>query len=58
MLNALGGGVERITYRNHAPLYVNEELTVCVREQEGKSWDVWVEGPDGGLAVKGSAVMI
>ncbi|TWU73515.1 hypothetical protein ED733_002525 [Metarhizium rileyi] len=58
MLDALGGHVERIEYRNHAPLYVGEEMTVCVRRPDGgKSWDVWVEGPEGGLAVKGTAVM-
>jgi hydroxyacyl-ACP dehydratase HTD2-like protein with hotdog domain len=58
MLDALGGRVERISYRNHAPLYVNEELRVCVRVPgDGKSCDVWVEGPDGGLAVKGTATM-
>lgn len=59
MLNALPGPVARFTYRNCAPLYVNEPLRVCVREarREGAPWDVWVEGPDGGIAVKGSAVM-
>ncbi|KHO00647.1 uncharacterized protein MAM_01425 [Metarhizium album ARSEF 1941] len=58
MLNVLGGGVERISYRNLAPLYVNEELSVCVgRPDDGRSWDVWIEGPEGGLAVRGKAVM-
>ncbi|EXV03330.1 MaoC like domain protein [Metarhizium robertsii] len=58
MLSVLGGGVQRISYRNHAPLYVNEEMTVCVRKPDnGGGWDVWVEGPEGGLAVRGKAVM-
>ncbi|KAG6014168.1 hypothetical protein E4U43_006854 [Claviceps pusilla] len=60
MLNALPGPVARFTYRNYAPLYVNEPLRVCVREAQregGAPWDVWVEGPDGGMAVRGSAVM-
>ena len=49
----------RITYRNYAPLYVNERMTICVRQSEdaGGAWDVWVEGPEGGLAVKGTATM-
>lgn len=50
------GKVRRISYRNYAPLYVNEEMRVCVREVDGRDWDVWVEGP-GGLAVKGTAEM-
>ncbi|KAG6046582.1 hypothetical protein E4U39_001222 [Claviceps sp. Clav50 group G5] len=59
MLRELRGTVARITYRNFAPLYVGEPLRVCVRKVEGKGlpWDVWVEGPDGGMAVKGTAVM-
>ncbi|KAG6164674.1 hypothetical protein E4U24_001981 [Claviceps purpurea] len=59
MLRELRGAVARITYRNLAPLYVGEPLRVCVREAKGEGlpWDVWVEGPDGGIAVKGTAVM-
>lgn len=56
-----GRDVARIAYRNHAPLYVHEELKVCVREREkgnGEEWDVWVEGPAGGLAVKGTATLV
>ncbi|KAJ3497356.1 hypothetical protein NLG97_g1972 [Lecanicillium saksenae] len=62
--------VSRFVYRNHAPLYVNEPLTVKVRPipqrvgcvgrgpaDGGATWDAWVEGPDGGLAVKGTATM-
>ncbi len=53
------GKVRRIAYRNYAPLYVDERMTVCVRRpaDAAGSWDVWVEGPDGGLAVKGTAEM-
>ncbi|KAG6118468.1 hypothetical protein E4U13_000182 [Claviceps humidiphila] len=59
MLRELRGTAARITYRNFAPLYVGEPLRVCVREaeEEGRPWDVWVEGPDRGMAVKGTAVM-
>lgn len=52
--------IKSIDYRNLAPLYVDEEMKVCLRrgKQEGGElkWDVWVEGPDGGLAVRASAV--
>ena len=52
--------IRSIDYRNLAPLYVDEEMRVCLRrtKQEGGElkWDVWVEGPDGGLAVKASAL--
>ncbi|KAM3521661.1 hypothetical protein MY4038_008949 [Beauveria bassiana] len=58
--------VSRFVYRNHAPLYVNEPLTVKVRPVLSRNdspsdgqvkWDAWVEGPDGGLAAKGTATM-
>ncbi|KAM3511597.1 hypothetical protein MY11210_004751 [Beauveria gryllotalpidicola] len=57
--------VSRFIYRNHAPLYVNEPLTVKVRPVLSRTdpsdgevkWDAWVEGPDGGLAAKGTATM-
>lgn len=61
----LGEGlyVRRFTYRNHAPLYVNERMTVSLRQVSGNGdtagrWDVWVEGLDGGMAVKGTAEVI
>lgn len=61
----LGEGVyvRRFTYRNHAPLYVNERMTVSLRQVSGNGdttgrWDVWVEGLGGGLAVKGTADVI
>ncbi|KAH6622171.1 hypothetical protein C7974DRAFT_315100 [Boeremia exigua] len=48
--------MESIEYRNLSPLYCDEELRVCVknkkRELTGNTWDVWIEGPTGGLAVK------
>lgn len=52
--------VKSLNYRNLAPLYVGEEMKVCVRrgkaEGDELGWDVWIEGPEGGLAVKGRAV--
>lgn len=56
-------GVQWLGYRNLAPLYCDEEMRVCLKEKgtEGtgadgeRKWDVWVEGKDGRLAVKGTA---
>ena len=53
--------VKRIEYRNLAPLYAGEPMTVCLRRNpatadSGGKWDVWVEGPEGGLAVRGTAI--
>lgn len=53
--------IEHISYRNLAPLYAEEEMKICVRrkgndlDKEGDlTWDVWIEGSDGGYAVKGT----
>ncbi|KAB5570544.1 hypothetical protein GE09DRAFT_711277 [Coniochaeta sp. 2T2.1] len=67
----LAGSIEfrELNYRNLAPLYVDEEMKVCVRHRvaglaspeggrEEQDWDVWVEGPDGGFAVKGTATVV
>lgn len=63
-----GEHVRSIEYRNLAPLYAGEEMRVCLRKnpnpssngatrsEGGRKWDVWVEGPEGGLAVKAVAV--
>ncbi|UKZ71317.1 uncharacterized protein TrAtP1_012277 [Trichoderma atroviride] len=51
------GLVKSIVYRNYAPLYVGEEMTVCVRRVRDEEWDVWVQGPEGGMAAKGSVVV-
>lgn len=46
-------------YRNLAPLYVDEELRVCVKKDSVKDdkYDIWIEGKEGGYAVKGNAVI-
>ncbi|KAI1028009.1 hypothetical protein LB505_002246 [Fusarium chuoi] len=55
-----GVAVYKFSYRNYAPLYVNERMTINIRKvskedgAEGR-WDVWIEGPQGGMAVKGTA---
>lgn len=47
-----------MVYRNHAPLYVDEEMTICLRKLEAeRRWDVWIEGAGGGLAVKGTVII-
>ena len=47
--------ITEIEYRNLAPLYAEEEMRVCGRAREDGVWDVWIEGRDGGYAVKGTA---
>lgn len=50
--------LESIEYRNLAPLYCDEEMRICGLEkkklQNGSIYDVWIEGPTGGVAVKGT----
>lgn len=45
--------IQQIEYRNLAPLYVEEEMRICVKWKSEGNWDVWIEGRDGGYAVKG-----
>lgn len=52
--------VASVEYRNLAPLYAGETLRLCGKEVgkvegdgQGK-WDVWVETPQGGVALKGT----
>ncbi|GLI76747.1 hypothetical protein PoHVEF18_005025 [Penicillium ochrochloron] len=57
--HGLGLRVEHIEYKNLAPLFVDEVLTVCGKVKNGGDggggvWDVWIEGPKGGLAVRGT----
>jgi hydroxyacyl-ACP dehydratase HTD2-like protein with hotdog domain len=48
--------VNSIEYRNLAPLFVEEELVICGKpKNDTGAWDVWIEGQDGGLAVRGTA---
>ena len=51
----LGTTVQHVEYRNLAPLYAEEEMTICGRPRDDTKWDVWIEGKDGGYAVKGVA---
>lgn len=53
--------IAEIEYRNLAPLYAEEEMKVCGRKLSSSNidgageWEVWVEGKEGGYAVKGKA---
>ncbi|KAJ4324153.1 hypothetical protein N0V84_003986 [Fusarium piperis] len=52
--------VSKFSYRNYAPLYVDEQMTIHLRnvsreDAAEQRWDVWIEGPEGGMAVKGNA---
>jgi hypothetical protein len=50
--------VESIEYRNLAPLYCDEPMRLCgslkKTSDNGELYDVWIEGPTGGVAVKGT----
>ena len=48
--------IKDIEYRNLAPVYAEEEMKICGREKEGGKgeWEVWVEGIEGGYAVRGN----
>jgi hydroxyacyl-ACP dehydratase HTD2-like protein with hotdog domain len=54
-----GEMVLKLDYRNLAPLYAEEEMMVCVRRdpEKAQNFDVWIEGKEGGYAVKGRAVV-
>jgi hypothetical protein len=51
--------IDSFEYRNLAPLYCDESMRVCVKKKKktesGHVWDVWIEGPNGGMAVKALA---
>jgi hypothetical protein len=52
--------MQSVEYRNFAPLHCDEEMRLCGREKTvsstevGRVYDVWIEGPTGGMAVKGT----
>lgn len=59
-LSKLGLCVKDFEYRNLAPLHVDEELRICAKTKQQNSaasgqWGVWIEGPQGGLAARGTA---
>ncbi|KAF2238525.1 hypothetical protein EV356DRAFT_528982 [Viridothelium virens] len=55
--------IKEIEYRNLAPLYATEEMKVCGREiedngKEGRKFELWVEGVEGGMSVRGVAKVV
>ena len=50
--------IRSIQYRNLAPLYAEEDMRICLKRKRqddmNGDWDVWIEGRDGGYAVKGT----
>ncbi|KAL4760295.1 uncharacterized protein BDW70DRAFT_138143, partial [Aspergillus foveolatus] len=56
-LHGRGFSVSDITYKNHAPLFVEEDMAICGKPKStgDGSWDVWIEGKDGGTSVRGTA---
>lgn len=56
-MKSLKQTVTSIEYRNLAPLLVEQEMYVCAKPKstgDKKSWEIWVEGSDGSLAVRGT----
>ncbi|MCJ1307600.1 hypothetical protein MMC25_001247 [Agyrium rufum] len=49
--------IESIEYRNLAPLYAEEEMVICGARTGEEKWEVWIEGPTGGYAVKGTVTV-
>jgi hydroxyacyl-ACP dehydratase HTD2-like protein with hotdog domain len=47
--------VEHISYKHLAPLYVGEPIKLCGRELGNSRYELWIEGPHGGLAVMATA---
>ena len=50
--------IQAMSYRNVAPLFAGEEMRICARKKdEDCTWETWIEGPDGGLAVRATVEM-
>jgi len=45
--------VEFVEYRNLAPLYADQVMKLAGRRRKDGKWEVWAEGPDGGVAIRG-----
>ena len=45
--------INHVQYRNLAPLYVDEEMKICGRRRKRHEWEMWIEGKDRRLAVRG-----
>lgn len=47
--------IQEVDYKNMAPLYAEEEMRLCARNSKQGVWELWIEGQDGGLAVRALA---
>ena len=45
--------IVRVEYKNLVPLYADEPMKVCGKRKGAGEYDIWIEGAEGGLAVKG-----
>lgn len=52
---AQGARIDSIEYKNLAPLYVDEPMTVCGRKSGDGKYEVWIENESGGVCVRGVA---
>lgn len=48
--------IQSIEYRNLAPLYAEEKMKICGKERKGGEYEMWIEGKEGGLAVRGAVI--
>ncbi|KAL8934596.1 MAG: hypothetical protein Q9216_005829 [Gyalolechia sp. 2 TL-2023] len=46
--------IVHVEYQCLAPLYAEEQLKVCLWRKNQHVWATWIEGPNGGLAVRGT----
>jgi hydroxyacyl-ACP dehydratase HTD2-like protein with hotdog domain len=54
--------IQDFSYKNIAPLYVEEKMHICTKKvptggHEDHKYDIWIAGPAGGYAVKGRAIV-
>ncbi|KAJ4392234.1 prephenate dehydratase [Gnomoniopsis smithogilvyi] len=56
VFNSRGHIVDSLDYQNLAPVFVDEEIKVCIQQRKS-SWSVWITGPQGDLRVKGTAIL-
>ena len=46
--------IASLEYRNLAPLYAEEEMKICGKKGKDGEYEMWIEGKEGGLAVRGA----
>lgn len=56
VFNSHGHQLVSLDYQNLAPVFVDEEIKVCVQQRKN-NWAVRIMGPLGDLRVKGTAIV-